>query len=89
MVFFKIEVNACILIHPISTCNFLGNILKISKNFSLKIPQVTSFDFTQCFFLGAIFFFRIACQPTISGQPKEEEKNELFSFILEIRLQFK
>ena len=53
MVFFNINGNACILIHPISTNNFLGNHVKIPyfpyPTFSLMI-----------FFLGAklssIFF---------------------------------
>ena len=29
MVFFKIEVNACILMHPIINFDFLGNLLKV------------------------------------------------------------
>ena len=62
MVFFKIKVHACILIHPISYCIFLRNSLKISylsyTTFSPYTPSNHLFWlYPNLFFLGAQFLF--------------------------------
>ena len=55
MVFFKIKVNACILIHPISNYNFLGESFKNTLIYLyyifFRILQVSnSFDYNPFFF---------------------------------------
>ena len=78
MVFFKIKINACILIHPISHYNFLvesfKNTLFCLYCIFFLIFQVTKFfDFTPIFFLGAqllsIFFLNriLFCTPHFFG----------------------
>ena len=60
MVFFKIKVNVCILIHPIIDYKFWGNHSKLSCLLILHfplIPQVTSFFFKRY----PIFFSKPNC----------------------------